>query len=219
MIEIEPNPSYVVSMSGIHGAGKATLAEWLCKEYGLREIPTKVFALGRMLDAEGLETVRANALEQNRLVLAEGAPARSATSRLGLLDVALYASAMASFGRIDPAFVEQMVATVTGDMSHGYAFPQVLIGMACRAEALQERLMARDAEKGLKASRGLKRLEQMYDIVVGIYRDAQYPNACVAGVVEHYRRRERLLFLDTSDLGIEAVRERAGAFLRERGLL
>lgn len=219
MSEWQTNPEYLVSMSGLHGAGKGTLCEGLCQELGLRTIAVKIFALGRMLDEEGLRTCRENALEQNRLLREGGTPQRVATSRLGLLDVAIYAMAMARFGRIDAGYVEGLCATLAADLAAGYQFPEVLIAMVCRAEVLQERLLARDAEKGLKATRGTKALERMFDIVCGIYRDSDYPHACIAEVVEFYRRRGRLLFIDSSELGIGEVRARAVAFLEGHGLL
>src|SRR4029079_11005911 len=113
MSEMQIGPDYVVSMSGTPGAGKAPLCAGLCDELGLRPNPVKVFALGRMLDEEGLWTCRANALEQNRQIRESmREPARTATSRLGLLDVAIYGAAMAGFGRIDPAPVEKVRAAL-----------------------------------------------------------------------------------------------------------
>lgn len=218
MSEIQTSPLYVVSMSGIHGAGKATLAGGLCRELDLRPIPVKIFALGRMLDEEGLWTCRENALEQNRQVRAGGAPERAATSRLGLLDIAIYASAMAGFGKMDPAFVERLYATLRQDCAADYRFPRALIGMVGRAEVIQERLLSRDAQKGATASRGVRKLDRMYDLFVRIYRDGDYPGELVAEIVESYRRRGALLLIDSSEKGIEAVRAEAVDFLRRLGL-
>jgi hypothetical protein len=225
MSEIQIGPDYVVSMSGIHGAGKATLCAGLCAELGLRPNPVKVFALGRMLDEEGLWTCRANALEQNRQIResarepAAGEPARTATSRLGLLDVAIYGAAMAGFGRIDPAPVEKVRAALRQDMAEGYLFPQALIGMVGRADVIQERLLARDARKGLTASRGTKKLDRMYDLFVRIYRDGDYPDDLVGEIVETYRRERKLLLIDTSEKGIEEVRREGVEFLAGLGLV
>jgi hypothetical protein len=213
MSQITTSPDYLVSMSGIHGAGKATLCDGLCRELGLRPNPVKVFSLGRMLDEEGLWTCRDNALEQNRQVRDGGTPQRTATSRLGLLDVAIYGAAMAGFGRIDPAPVEKVRAALRQDAAGGYVFPRALIGMVGRAEVIQERLLARDAQKGLTASRGTKKLDRMYDLFTGIYRDGNYPDDLVRDIVEHYRREGRLLLIDTSEKGIDEVRREAVGFL------
>lgn len=204
-------------MTGAHGAGKATLTRGLTERLGLSSVDVKVFALGRMLDAAGLETCRGNAGEQNRQVRELAAARRGVvTSRLGLLDVAVYAAAMRRFGRIDAADVAAAIGRLRRDLDDGYALPQALIAMVCDAEALQDRLLGRDRKKGLQASRSVKKLRRLLDVMSAIYRDGDYPDDLVAELVEHYRGRDRLLVLDTTGLDVEATRDAAARFLEER---
>ncbi len=193
------HPAYSLSMTGVHGAGKKTLQAHLCEaSETLRPVPLKLFQLGRMIDLEALYLFRSRCHQQHEVVeeIAE-AGHHAVTSRLGILDVAIYACAMQQFGRIPASEVIEFLEVLSGDLERLH-LPHALIAMFCDAAQLQERLVARDAQKKLKAARGLKKLERMVNLVRGIFIDAIYPHPLVAAIVEHYRTTGALLVLDTT---------------------
>ena len=219
-MKVNTHPGYVLSMTGIHGAGKGTLRNGLVAHRGFSADDLKVFALGRMLDAEGLWTCRENAKEQNRRAMAIALRGeRAVTSRLGLLDVAIYGRVMQRWGKIADADVDSLLAAIRADLASDYVLPSALVALVCQPEALQERLLARDANAGKAASRGQKALARMVAALSEIYAGEVSIDPLVDEVLDHYRSQERFVLIDTSSVGIEVLRADVVAFLERSGLM
>jgi hypothetical protein len=193
--------SYPISMSGIQGAGKATLRDGLARRYGRCEgIDFHLLELGRKVDLAGLSTFRdryrvqdglvRHAIEQGRLPV---------TSRLGILDVAILASVMADLGRIPAEGVDSFLHTVVDDLP-SLLFPRTLAAVVCEPTTLLQRLVARDEARGRNPPRGLKVLGEMAARLEEIYVAGHYPDPRIAQIVEFYRGSGSLLVVDTSKL-------------------
>jgi hypothetical protein len=193
--------SYPISMSGIQGAGKATLRDGLARRYGRCEgIDFHLLELGRKVDLAGLSTFRDRYRVQDGLVRQAIERGRlPVTSRLGILDVAILASVMADLGRIPAEGVDSFLHTVADDLP-SLLFPRTLAAVVCEPTTLLQRLVARDEARGRNPPRGLKVLGEMAARLEEIYVAGHYPDPRIAQIVEFYRGSGSLLVVDTSKL-------------------
>lgn len=212
--------AYPVSMSGMHGTGKKTLRDRLsARVERFSAVEYKLLQLGRMVDEDGLRVFRGRAEEQDRLVrerIAQGV--WPVTSRHGVLDVAITACSMSRLGRIDAGVVDAFVASLADDLERA-AMPRTLVILLTAAEALQERLLARDQQAGSSNARGLGKLARMAELMQEIFLDERYPHALVERIVRGYRDADDLLVVDTGQRDRDEAAADVLAFLERRNVL
>ncbi len=218
-MKIEFEPCYPVSITGVHGAGKKTLRDGIAAAgEPFAAVSFDLVKLGRIVDAEGLETFRDRYLQLDARIREHCRMGRwPVTSRFGILDIAIVASFMARVGRIETGVVESYLARLRQD-AQSVCYPRALIAMVCRPEALAERLRKRDLENGLNAPRGAKALAGLVAFLEGIYVRADYPHPAIAEIVSPYKQEGRFLSLDTSESTPAGSLEEAKAFLGRAGI-
>jgi hypothetical protein len=208
--------SYPISMSGIHGSGKATLRDGVARRYDRCEgIDFHLLELGRKVDVAGLSTFRDRYLEQDGLVRQAIERGRlPVTSRLGILDVAIVASVMAAMGRLPEDDVRSFLERLADDLP-AVLFPRTLAAVVCEPTTLLRRLAERDEARGRTPPRGVKVLSEMATRLEEIYVLGRYPHPLIAGIVELYRGSGSLVVVDTSKLDAAEALALVVRFLEE----